>query len=115
MINMINMIKIPDVDVKEITRDGARNTVDIDYLDMDDFDPNKIVRLHVSDEAAVEMIRYCEDVVKTVSLKAYEQDPSNPLLGLVFFGYPRRGKILASKLRDLLRHILEALNAGMSI
>jgi len=104
-----------EVMVKEITRDGAKSTVDIDYLDMDDFDPNMIVSLHVTDEEAVEMIRYCEDVVKTVNMKAYEYKPGEPSSGLVFFGYPHRGKVLASKLRDLLRHILKALNAGMSI
>ncbi len=101
--------------LKEITRDGVKGTVDIDYLDMADFDPNMIVRLHVADDAAVEMIRYCEEVIKTVNIKAYEFDPDKPSDGLVFFGYPHRGKVLASKLRDLLKYILEALDAGMSI
>lgn len=104
-----------DVMVKEITGNGIKGTVDIDYLDMADFDPNMIVRLYVADAAAVEMIRYCEDVIKTVNIKAYEFNPGEPSEGLVFFGYPHRGRNLASKLRDLLVQILKALDAGMSI
>ena len=101
--------------LKEITRDGAGSTVDPQYLDMDDFDPNKICCLFVTDDAATEMIKYCEDVIKTITIKAYETDPDDLLSGLTFFGYPKRGKTLSPKLRDLLRIILKAMDAGMLI